>query len=386
MNFYNVQDINIISFLYTISLFYLSLTGNKQKNKAINIFSLIIILVSTNILLETLSVAIQTNLILQNKLLLEVINFIYYFFSIIIEMLMYILIFIYVKPDKKPTIVQTLIAVGPAVLNLICLFANPFTGWIYKISDQLKYSREDLFVLYFALVLYYATVGIILLITNFKRTQQKHTVSVLEFSILFLMIIMPIVGGMFQFLFYGTYLTWSMLGFVLSTSYYLLKTTLNVRDSLTNTWTRSGFEKHLDTVNIKNYSIALFDIDNLSKINNKFGYAEGDNLLINFSNMLKDVAPNECEIIRMGSNLFMIFYINFPTEKIEENMEKLQNIVDEYNMKNTKYTLEYTNAFKTFNPNVHKSLSYLVSNANDEIFAKKLAKRLETHIYEKVNE
>ncbi len=385
MRFFNILDINIISFIYTIGILLISFYNNKHTNRSLKIFSMVILCVSLNLLLETISLGIQTHLIFKSKILLQIILFVYYLLSILIHPGIYILIYSFIKADRRPSTLENIFLFIPTILNTLLLLFNLSTGWLYSVDNTLKYTRGELFTLYSGLIAYYTLLELWLLLTNIKRYRQKHIVSRLEFLILTAVVIIPAVGALLQYMFYGIYVTLPVLGFVLSTSYHFLKGELNTKDTLTNAWSRSGFEKYLDSSNIKHYSIALFNIDELGKINEKFGYTEGDSLLSDFANMLKDIAPHDASVIRYGPDLFIVFYPSSPMEKIKEDLEKIQNAVDKYNSKNNKYTLEYTKSFGTFNPKIHKTLSYLVSSVNDEILAKKLSKKLENLVYSKMN-
>lgn len=67
----------------------------------------------------------------------------------------------------------------------------------------------------------------------------------------------------------------------------------------------------------------IFDLDNFKKVNDTFGHNEGDSVLVEFANTLKEVFGEEAIISRMGGDEFSIFMDKkISLEEIDEILKK----------------------------------------------------------------
>jgi len=90
-------------------------------------------------------------------------------------------------------------------------------------------------------------------------------------------------------------------------------------DKLTNLLNRKGLEKHFD----KKKTLLIIDLDNFKYINDTFGHQKGDEILIYFSNLLKEFFRGDV-VSRWGGDEFIIL-----TDKSKEDIKKLIKILNE---------------------------------------------------------
>ncbi len=108
-------------------------------------------------------------------------------------------------------------------------------------------------------------------------------------------------------------------------------------DSLTNLANRNRINEELEKAmyNVSRYneevSIMILDIDFFKAVNDKFGHNVGDNLLVEFSNILKDSTRKSDLVGRWGGEEFIIIAPNTNIEamktlalKIKDNVENLK--------------------------------------------------------------
>jgi diguanylate cyclase (GGDEF)-like protein len=72
---------------------------------------------------------------------------------------------------------------------------------------------------------------------------------------------------------------------------------------------------------------AVLDLDNLKKVNDTFGHGEGDRLLFNFSQFIKEKLEDTTLIVRWGGDEFLLFFMNHSPELV---VEKLEQVLKEY--------------------------------------------------------
>ena len=107
-------------------------------------------------------------------------------------------------------------------------------------------------------------------------------------------------------------------------------------DALTGVYNRStGIEFVTDYMQIKDTSLysalMIIDIDHFKQINDCLGHQAGDNLLIEFGQLLKQVFSNEDIIFRLGGDEFVVFMKNLELRSLQvvtNKLHKLREIMD----------------------------------------------------------
>ncbi|QMU62759.1 MAG: diguanylate cyclase [Gammaproteobacteria bacterium] len=116
-------------------------------------------------------------------------------------------------------------------------------------------------------------------------------------------------------------------------------------------------------------SLIYFDIDNFKSINDEFGHARGDKLLISFTKMLKD-SFRTCEVpARIGSDEFGLLLGNKDKNQAEDCIRVFQKLIDVYN-NNVKegYTIAFTHCTVEFDALKHSSIQAMINEGQDLIY------------------
>ncbi|MDB0440120.1 diguanylate cyclase domain-containing protein [Clostridioides difficile] len=101
------------------------------------------------------------------------------------------------------------------------------------------------------------------------------------------------------------------------------------KDLMTGLYNRHFFEvkikEMLETTSCGYFYI--FDLDNFKQINDIFGHIRGDEILIQFANILTKVFGNDAIIGRLGGDEFAVFeYINQSKEDVENKAKKVAQL------------------------------------------------------------
>ena len=101
------------------------------------------------------------------------------------------------------------------------------------------------------------------------------------------------------------------------------------RDRLTGVYNRNYYEERLNEIMKEEnlpLSIIMGDCNGLKALNDNYGHAQGDLLLIETANLLTSIVNENCEVFRIGGDEFVILCPNTNEEKckciIEEIYEK----------------------------------------------------------------
>lgn len=103
---------------------------------------------------------------------------------------------------------------------------------------------------------------------------------------------------------------------------------INAKDPMTGLYNRRFWGKVFDNLPEQegDHAIAILDIDSLKQINDQLGHEKGDQLIRNFSQIIRETIPWDAYGFRLGGDEFGIVFYNKNTSQsrlyIEEIMEK----------------------------------------------------------------
>ena len=157
---------------------------------------------------------------------------------------------------------------------------------------------------------------------------------------------------------------------------------LSFKDELTGLYNRRGFfilaEQALKTVQRLGSEMMLIfgDLDNLKGINDTLGHKEGDQALVDTSQILKETFRESDIIARIGGDEFLILAIDATDETREVLMERLHSYLDEYNRpEGRSYTLSLSTGIAFYDPKKPLSLDELIAQADTLMYKEKRNKQ-----------
>lgn len=80
-----------------------------------------------------------------------------------------------------------------------------------------------------------------------------------------------------------------------------------------------------------NIGFAMFDLNNLKKVNDFYGHEEGDNLIQNFVQILRQASEKKYFLGRFGGDEFITIIENCSEELMETYIEKIREMTDKFN-------------------------------------------------------
>lgn len=158
---------------------------------------------------------------------------------------------------------------------------------------------------------------------------------------------------------------------------------LNIHDYLTGLYNRKYYElqkQYFDFYDYLPISIIMADINGLRLINNTFGHAEGDKLIIETAKILNSCCGKNNILARTGGDEFCILMTN---TSADQAADKVNKIIEEFKIYNNKISNveQYINlsiGFSTKN-NEEDNLNICEKEANEYMLKRKILDRKSYH-------
>jgi diguanylate cyclase (GGDEF)-like protein/PAS domain S-box-containing protein len=159
--------------------------------------------------------------------------------------------------------------------------------------------------------------------------------------------------------------------------------TLSFKDDLTGLYNRRGFfalaEQGLKTAQRNGIEVLLLygDLDNLKEINDTFGHQEGDLVLTDLSDILKQTFRESDIVARMGGDEFVILAMNCNEVSAEKLITRFEKSLSDYNSQRKRsYTLSLSLGTAYFNPQKSCSLEALLTRADKMMYENKQKRKI----------
>lgn len=161
---------------------------------------------------------------------------------------------------------------------------------------------------------------------------------------------------------------------------------LATSDELTNILNRRGFmmiSQHSLNLCVRQKipaSLVYLDLDNFKQINDVFGHAEGDSVLIAFATLVSNVCRESDVVARLGGDEFVIFCSNAAENSAEEFIVRLQQSLIEYNQKEyRKFEISFSYGIVNFDPDKNSSIEALLDEGDSLMYENKKTSRFFEH-------
>jgi diguanylate cyclase (GGDEF)-like protein len=159
-----------------------------------------------------------------------------------------------------------------------------------------------------------------------------------------------------------------------------------LQDQLTEIYNRRGFiaiaEQQLKAANRTNKKLLLFfiDLDDMKLTNDNWGHKEGDRLLVDAADILKQTFRESDIIARIGGDEFAVLALD-ASEPAEKVLLRLEEQINYHNvLPNHHYTISLSVGAVIYDPEIPCSLDELMSKADRLMYEQKKARRRKKHV------
>lgn len=147
------------------------------------------------------------------------------------------------------------------------------------------------------------------------------------------------------------------------------------KDALTGINNRRAYLEQVeklksDLSSISIFSIIVFDVNDLKKVNDMLGHEDGDKLIIDSCNIISSVF-NRNDVYRIGGDEIVVILKNIDTYKWDKLIDKFIDELEEFNLlNNRKISIAYGVA--TYDSTNDKSFEEVFSRADDAMYKNKM--------------
>ena len=160
--------------------------------------------------------------------------------------------------------------------------------------------------------------------------QVKDKLSKNEILMFILLFILPVIGMVISIFEPTFHLGWSSLVIGLLGIYVFLETTPSEEDVLTKVYNRKSFESYVEYLEDSKipYGLLILDLNGFKQINDEYGHQKGDDVLTQFSGLLRQVFLKDGFVARLGGDEFAVILMEDEPE-VPLHMKELKNKLKE---------------------------------------------------------
>ena len=314
MNRFLYTEINV----FAIAVLALMYQGRRKEflQKDQIMFNRIILSMIFVLFLDTLTWVLNGLSFPYARIVCHIINGLFWFCSMIPCELGFL--YGYYKLYGKSNSKITRIAILPVIYAAVFLLLNIYTGWVYTVSADNIYKRGPFYLLLGIVPFIHIVAAEILMIGKVLHVPMAERS---PYKIMTAYLLLPLIGSAIQVAFYGASTIWVSLTIAVIVFYnYLQKGYISV-DSLTGLANRRRFDSYTRgrMENLEKDAalyLLMLDINNFKGINDTFGHAQGDQVLVMTARMLLKASEGVGAFTaRIGGDEFVIVQSDIKDEK-----------------------------------------------------------------------
>lgn len=148
---------------------------------------------------------------------------------------------------------------------------------------------------------------------------------------------------------------------------------LAYHDGLTGVFNNYSFMEDMEYLENEksNIIVVMFDVNNLKKVNDKYGHTYGNDLIIEAANSIKDTFSDIGKIYRIGGDEFAVLIRGKNYENIvQENLKKIDKILASKDYIYP-FPISVASGYALFDSNIHKTLKEVFELADSRMYERK---------------
>lgn len=329
-------EINIVG-IVLLMLFLNNMNRNKYRNKSIDqdIFNACMIMNILIFIFDTGMWMVDGKDLEIYRTINYIVTLLYYIANPLICLfwLMYTDYKIY--ENRNDLIKRLRFYVVPWVISAVLSLFSVYSGWLFVIDERNVYARGPYFWIMAIVALFYLILSFILALKDVIKNGWEDNKNVYIHLVIFPVGI--IFASIIQIMFFGISIIWISTMIAFASIYINIQNGEIWTDHLTGLNNRRRLDEHYQRRqkmhrNGKLLFVIMLDLDDFKKINDEFGHLEGDAVLIQTANLLRQACTsNDDFIARMGGDEFAILGERSHVDAILDLMKNISLAIAEFN-------------------------------------------------------
>lgn len=279
-----------------------------------------------------------------------------------------------IDPKKKGLCKECVPVIIVVVVNMLIALSTPISNKYFVIDANNIYHRGEWTIISNGMFVVLLAYEFWLIVTNWKRINQRERIPMLFF------LLPPMIGFVFQTIFFGTSLVWPGSTISILIVYIMIQSQIVKTDYLTGLYNRRQLDYYL---NRKLYSLPdhkkfagiMIDLDEFKEINDQYGHSAGDAALRSTAILINKSCHRDAFIARYGGDEFIVL-LNITDEKmLQEQINRLKRNFELFNQKSKEsYKLEISVGYSIYMPE-HGSGSGFLEHLDQLMYKNKKERR-----------
>ncbi len=259
------------------------------------------------------------------------------------------------------------------ILYVLILIASVFTKTMFYIDAETNTFVAGSMYFIQAILTYglFATAAFLALMAVIRRQKLMFSLG----TVFVVFVCMPLAGGIVHLIFPKAKVVWQLLavGQMLVACDY--KFSLVSIDALTSLNNRRSFNSRMAQIASEEFfdvkpTLFMIDINLFKEINDTFGHPEGDNALVQTSQLLKNVfSKSDAYLSRFGGDEFCVVYNCLDAETVKQRVYKA---FDEYNQISGKpYHLSISIGYAQLVGTGKGAIDSMLKRADEDLYTEK---------------
>lgn len=263
--------------------------------------------------------------------ILWIVNTAYYVFMLYMSFLWFLYVYDKVKNGNGQMGASLIPKAVPMIVCLVMLAAGIVKPLIFYIDGENFYHRGPLHFVSTIVASGYIFAACVMALVGMVRAVE-HEMRV-QYGLLVLFGVFPLIGGVIQSLVYGLDLLWPLTAAALAMVYINIQQQNVSRDGMTGLNNRRRLDQYVDALSREHLGreslcYSIMDIDYFKEINDSLGHQTGDKVLCIVAEALKKVyGSTRSFIARYGGDEFVIISRGFDHEQSEYYRRKLEKMI-----------------------------------------------------------
>lgn len=273
--------------------------------------------------------------------------------------------------NKEKSLRRLVYYLIPTYINIGMAIYNHFDrGFLFYIADNNQYYRGIGVNISMAST-YVMLIAVVIFFLRYKQLIRGRVAQAI-----IILFFLPVIGSLLQTMAYGTTLgmpSYTLSGLII---FLILEKDEMSKDPLTNLYTRSNMESRLryKLKSLEPFTVMIIDMNDFKQINDSFGHAEGDCVLVKAAEILTRSTNIEDMICRYGGDEFLMI-IECPQDIGEEVIRRVDHQLALLNESNPQYRVEMSYGYQFVKQPGDVELSALLHDIDRKMYDDKARRK-----------